>query len=99
MYYNTNKMKGEGLTDAREKAMTQEELIFALFVSYRILTPSQIHSIFSRWPLTSIRRAITDLTSAGKLVKTDRMLPGEYGKPEHVWAVAGEPVAVQMDLI
>tara|TARA_R110002020_G_scaffold443766_1_gene655058 strand:- start:42715 stop:42900 length:186 start_codon:yes stop_codon:yes gene_type:complete len=38
-----------------------------------------------RSPITSIRRAITELTSKGKLTKLDRMKKGEYGKNCHCW--------------
>ena len=40
------------------------------------------------WPITSIRRAITDLTNAGKLTKTDTMKLGRYGKHVHTWKLA-----------
>jgi hypothetical protein len=38
-----------------------------------------------RAPITSIRRAITDLTRSGYLVKTERMKIGQYGMPNHTW--------------
>ena len=36
-------------------------------------------------PITSIRRALTDLTSKGKLVKSSIMKMGPYGKQVHCW--------------
>ena len=39
-------------------------------------------------PLTSIRRALTNLTNAGELVKTDKQMKGMYGRPEHQWRLA-----------
>jgi len=36
-------------------------------------------------PITSVRRAITDLTTEEKLVKTDIMKKGKYGKEVHCW--------------
>ena len=36
-------------------------------------------------PITSIRRAMTDLTNLGKIVKTDRQIKGLYGNAEHLW--------------
>ena len=41
-----------------------------------------------RWPLTSIRRAITNLTTDERLVRLDFQRTGIYGRPEHLWAVA-----------
>mgnify|MGYP003118974616 CR=1 FL=1 len=36
-------------------------------------------------PLTSVRRAMTNLTTDGKLMKTNRYVIGNYDKPEHLW--------------
>jgi hypothetical protein len=34
-----------------------------------------------------VRRAITDLTTSGFLVKTGAMIDGRYGKQEHTWTL------------
>jgi len=39
------------------------------------------------WPITSIRRAITNLTDDEKIVKTQKTTKGIYGKKEHLWAL------------
>jgi len=39
-------------------------------------------------PITSIRRAITNLTKDGYLVKTRRMKDGQYGIRNHTWQLA-----------
>ena len=45
-----------------------------------------VHKAFNNvWPLTSVRRAITNLSSDGELVKTNDKVTGIYGKPEHLW--------------
>ena len=36
-------------------------------------------------PITSVRRAITDLTTEDRLIKTDIMKKGKYGKEVHCW--------------
>lgn len=41
-----------------------------------------------RAPITSVRRAITNLTSAGYLIKTGYMKIGQYGMPNHTWQLA-----------
>lgn len=41
----------------------------------------------AKWPITSIRRAITNLTNDGELVKHDRMRMGDYGKDNHTWSL------------
>ena len=40
------------------------------------------------WPITSIRRALSDLTSECKLTKTDNKKLGPYGKHEFTWKLA-----------
>ena len=41
--------------------------------------------------LTSVRRALSNLTKAERLVKTDMLVDGLYGRPEGLWKLA-EPV-------
>ncbi len=38
-------------------------------------------------PITSIRRAMTNLTNRGNLVKTDAQVTGAKGKPEYIWKI------------
>jgi hypothetical protein len=40
--------------------------------------------ICRRWPLTSVRRAITNLTKANLLMQTGRSIIGPYGRRENV---------------
>lgn len=68
--------------------------MYTLFEMVRIAPPSQVHKLYeqgtgSNTPLTSIRRAITNLCKRGKLYMTDVQSPGIYGKPEYVWKIAG----------
>jgi hypothetical protein len=39
-------------------------------------------------PITSIRRGMTNLANSGKLVKTDDLTMGKFGKREHLWVAA-----------
>jgi hypothetical protein len=36
-------------------------------------------------PITSIRRALTNLTNEGKIIKTGVKTVGLYNKKEHLW--------------
>jgi len=87
-YYNTNKESGETLKNSRKKCETQEDEIleFAQECGHR-LSPSHVWVfLFCRKiPLTSVRRAITNLTNRGLMTKTDYMVDGVYGKKEHTW--------------
>lgn len=52
-------------------------------------TPSSVAAAFPQWPLTSIRRALTNLTTRGLLThhKADRR-PGPLGSKESTWSLA-----------
>ena len=86
-YHNTNGEVSPVLERSEAKAQTQEDRILALYRTGEQLTPDQVHArLFDyRTPLTSVRRAITNLTSAGYLEKTDRQREGMYGKQVFVW--------------
>lgn len=94
-FYNTINLSSEKLQKAEARALGQEELIKEIFRNnpHRLFSPSQIQKLFiSKYdrhnPITSIRRGMTNLASDKHkkiLVKTDNMVVGEYGLPEHTW--------------
>lgn len=99
-FFNTIGLRGDDLAAAHRDASRQEATVLAVFHEHaRPLTPSDVWRLTSdaghRWPLTSIRRAITNLTDAGRLVKLPKQRTGIYGKPEHHWALPGH----QMELL
>ena len=88
MYYNTNDEHGEELQDSRRTAATQGGVILDYFRENpeEELTPFEIKAKLNmRAPITSIRRAITDLTAEGRLEKTNTLKAGMYGKKCHCW--------------
>jgi hypothetical protein len=95
-FFNTINFEGEGLKREDAKCAKQEELILSLFKANpnKLLSPSQVHAIVGKKyqiypPITSIRRALTNLTGRLELIKTDEMVPGLYHLPEHTWKLAG----------
>lgn len=86
-YYNTNKESGETLKESQVKAFSQEHVILSYIKKQngKVTSPSLLSMFFDSWPMTSIRRALTNLTNKGYLIKTDQMVDGVYGKKEHVW--------------
>ena len=86
-FYETIEQTGSALKESNKKTRKQEELIFDLFVKRnQPLSPSMVlNECGLNCPITSIRRAITDLTNSGRIVKTDRQVKGMYGKAEHLW--------------
>ena len=86
-FYETIDQPNSALKESHRKTRKQEDLIYSLFVKRkRPLSPSMVLSQSGlNCPITSIRRAMTDLTNLGKIVKTDRQIKGIYGKAEHLW--------------
>lgn len=55
------------------------------------VTPYEVHAAFPEWPLTSVRRALTNLAKTGTLVhfEHDRRL-GPYGATCGTWGLTPE---------
>ena len=92
-YHDTTDVGAE-LPRLEARARTQDQAVAALFRRYAplSLSPSQAHkALCTRAPLTSIRRAITNLTRDGVLVKTDQKSTGPYGNVECRWVLKDAP--------
>ena len=94
-FHNTIEASGDDLKTFEAKAQTQEEKIAAFFMMAcpggTEYAPSDLHlGLFDhkKVPLTSIRRALSNLTRQGILVKTGKQKRGPYGKPEYKWKLA-----------
>ena len=90
VFYNTVNATGAELAECRQRAATQEQVLYAFFLRHPTLacSPSRLGPVLPKAPITSIRRALTNLTAAGILVKTDQQTPGVWGKPEHLWRLS-----------
>ena len=89
-YYNTTHSTSPELGRFESQAKRQESWVLEKFSSYGTvrMSPSTIHKGAPKnWPLTSIRRAMTNLTNQGKLIKTDTQARGPYGRPEYLWTL------------
>ena len=88
-FHNTIDLKGSELKEAEAQAKGQTEKIYDYFVAHpnQTFTPTEIHNrLFGgRAPITSIRRAITDLTKEDKLMKTKIKRFGDFGKVNYCW--------------
>lgn len=89
-YFNTVHLSGEDLKNAIIRAKNQDEAIMHLFLNTRkTYSPSRILTIMQKagkqWPIVSVRRSLTNLTTKGELVKKNEMVEGAYGSPEHLW--------------
>lgn len=90
VYHNTAMACGKTLSEYIRKAAEQDNEV--LDIIDRLggsASPSQVwRAVSKKWPITSCRRAMTNLTNAGKLVKTGEKRAGEYGRAECVWRMA-----------
>lgn len=103
-FYNTTNETGEPLKRRNRRANSQYVLIKEFFEAHPkgIYSPSQVWiALFERYepgkkkvPLTSVRRAITDLTEDRILQKTDQKQTGYYGDPEHLWRLKPNNIKV-----
>lgn len=93
-FHNTISLSDKELSRENANALKQEEFITTIFKANpnKPISPSQIHKVYVKdfqknVPLTSIRRAITNLTEKNILRKTGIMVTGNFGKVEHCWVM------------
>lgn len=94
-FFNTTHETGEELKECEEKASTQDDRVYFIFIRMQqkglpLLSASEVLKLYPSValskndtpPLTSIRRAISNLSRLGKLEKTDNKIMGPYGRYE-----------------
>ena len=93
-FYNTINEQPSELAVSIAKAKSQEEKIMKCIYYYEskytnlCFSPSMVLNMTNlKCPLTSIRRAMTNLSNEGKLIKTSNKIKGIYGKQEHLWSL------------
>ena len=94
-YHNTTHERGQILVDYQGQTLCQDGAVLEFFQDHprQLFTPSEIHHrVFApNVPLTSTRRAISNLTRKGKLVKTNQKKDGPFGRPEYLWRLDISP--------
>ena len=89
-YHNTNNLSIKEFLKAQKANMKQEEVVRFIFnnTMFKNLTASEVwehFKIYKNVPLTSIRRAMSNLQRQGYLFKLSKTKTGIYGKPEHFY--------------
>lgn len=90
-FHNSIHLEGTELQEALLQCQKQEDRIYLLMKGKPAMTPPEVldmyNSIFPAVPLTSIRRAMTNLSSplVRKLIKTKWHKEGNYGKKNYKW--------------
>jgi len=88
-FYNTIDENGDDLNKSKRHAKMQEQVVLLLFISNPTLeaTPFEVLESLNlkNTPITSIRRAMTNLTDKGKLIKMEKKKIEQFGKANHCW--------------
>lgn len=89
-FHNTIRATGDNLIAHTITCKSQEDRILAIFKeSGKSMTPFEVEEayikLYPKVPITSIRRAMSNLTKDNKLVKTNAMKQGGYDKPNFMW--------------
>lgn len=91
-YHNTTPIFGPALLDAARAAQKQDEAVMVVFNAGGAWTPRKLHAYLKQaghdWELTSVRRAVSNLTKAKELVITGNLVMGPKGRPENEWIKA-----------
>ena len=87
--------EGQPLAEAlagEERARSQEVCILEWMRRQPVgarLAPSDVHEAFDWWPITSIRRALSNLTKKGHLVHFPKeRVDGPLGSKESTWGLS-----------
>ncbi len=90
-YHNTTHRSGQQLEIAEASAYTQDQRILKMFERYpgACLTPYQVQvrAQLEHVPITSVRRAMSNLTRDGHLIKNDIKKTERYGAPNYTWSL------------
>ena len=88
-YFNTTNSTGANLKQFEQKAQSQEEIIKGIFKKNTTTGLTAVEVMYKfpekRVPLTSIRRAMTNLTEEGFLVKTQLKREGLFGRDNFIY--------------
>ncbi len=86
-YYNTTNKQSEDLKESIKKAKSQRKKVLLFYKEFKELSASDVLKLYpcKNTPLTSIRRAITNLSNEGKIYKTKQKKIGFYKEPEHIY--------------
>lgn len=89
-HHNTTRETGPDLFSMQRKAQRLQDKVFELFLTRRQpMTADEVSSALGdRHLLTSVRRAMSDLKTDHRLVKTDEKVPGRHGRPNYKYRLA-----------
>lgn len=99
-WHNTTAEGEPEINVLNQRAQSQEEKILDFFNQYpgKAFTPYQIQDfVLPDAMITSVRRAISNLTREGKLIKTGDKIKEKQGISNYTWRLTPtEPVQTQL---
>lgn len=85
-YHNTTNLDLFTVEQKKKECISQEEKVLKVFKNAPKLSASEVYNkLNTASPITSIRRAISNLKKQGKLLRLDEFKIGLYGSPEHYY--------------
>ena len=88
-FHNSLPLTDEGqIKQADRKAMHQDQEVLDFLTANHTedFTPAEIWMHFNmKWPITSVRRAVSNLTKEGWLIITGNTRMGLYGTTNNTW--------------
>lgn len=95
LFYNTTRETGKKLRERKRSAFSQTAIVLKFFRQNpgKEFTPPEVMEQIGDEKLqvlNSVRRAITNLTTAGHLEKTDTKRKGIYGENNYCWKLKAE---------
>ena len=81
-YHNTTNQNGKFFWVEVKKCKNQEERVMQLMQRFKRFSASEVWDFFPNCPITSVRRALSNLTHEGILTKEDKTKIGLYGRAE-----------------
>jgi len=99
-YHNSTNQHEDFVKKEILNCKSQEEIVYLLFQNGGRYTASEAYYVYKKLvndnvPLTSIRRAMSNLKFEGKLEKTEKQHIGMYGKPEYVYKSAVDQIEIK----
>ena len=99
-FYNTISETGQTLQESVHQCLKQEDRILIFFKKHpgAEFTPFEVQNYLGMHdsPTTSIRRAMTNLTIANELIKTEHQKTGKYGKKNYLWKLNENKISDQL---
>tara|TARA_R100001463_G_scaffold127864_3_gene186201 strand:+ start:11487 stop:11816 length:330 start_codon:yes stop_codon:yes gene_type:complete len=91
-YFNTTNQDQDFVKQKKTKNKNQEQKVYKIFQGGGKYTASEIYNLWSvnyakNIPLTSIRRAMSNLQHDRQIIKTNETKIGIYGAPEHYYTL------------